>query len=421
VNVRAYLQSLEQFGIKLGLDQIRALVEHLGRPQDEFRSIVVAGTNGKGSVTAMIERGLRAAGYRTGRYISPHLVALEERFAIDGKAVGAHTLDRALGHVRNAAQDLPHPPSYFEATTAAALELFRQEDVEIAVLEVGLGGRLDATNVVTPVGVAITSIDFDHEVHLGTTIEQIAAEKAGVIKRGTFAILGANPPAVQEVVRRTASTAGARFTYAPAGVTTEIVMARGQAHGLFTTPRGRYPDLRLGLRGRHQVDNAVTALRFLEELSAHGLAPVSDGAIRAGLRDVEWPARLELVDWRGGEVLIDGAHNPAGARALAAYVEETYARRVPFVVGIMKDKQLRGILDAIASVASHVIFTAASSDRAARPDALQADAAVVRPDLPTDVILPPMDAVAAAQDLGAPVVVAGSLYLAGEVRQVLLG
>jgi dihydrofolate synthase/folylpolyglutamate synthase len=421
VNVRTYLASLEQFGIKLGLDQIRALVEHLGRPHDAFRSIVVAGTNGKGSVTAMIERGLREAGYRTGRYISPHLVRLEERFAIDGVPVEAGDLNRALGHVRDAAATLLHPPSYFEATTAAALDLFRDEEVEIAVLEVGLGGRLDATNVVSPVGVAITAIDFDHEAYLGNTIEQIAAEKAGVIKRGTFAILGANPQAAQDVVRRAADAAGARFTYAPAAVTTELVMVRGQAHGTVTTPRGRYPDLRLALRGRHQVDNAVTALRFLEELSAHGLAPVPERALRAALSEVEWPARLELLGWRGGEVLIDGAHNPAGARALAGYIEDTYAKRVPFVVGIMKDKHVRGILEAIAPVASHVVFTAASSDRAARAEGLQAEAAAIRPGLTSDVILPPMDAVSTAMDLGTPVVVAGSLYLAGEVRHAIVG
>lgn len=421
MNVRAYLRSLEQFGIKLGLDQIRTLLEHLGRPHDEFRSIVVAGTNGKGSVTAMIERGLRAAGYRTGRYTSPHLVALEERFAVNGEPVDGGVLDRALGHVRDAAEPLLHPPSYFEATTAAALDLFREEDVEIAVLEVGLGGRLDATNAVTPVGVAITAIDFDHEAHLGNTLEQIAAEKAGVIKRGTFAILGANPQPVQDVVRRAATAAGARLTYAPVGVTTDVMMTGGQAVGSFTTPRGRYPDLRLALRGRHQVDNAVTAVRFLEELSAHGIAPVPDDAIRTALTDVEWPARLELVEWRGGEVLIDGAHNPAGARALAAYVAETYATPVPFVVGVMKDKHVRGILEAIAPVAAHVIFTAAASDRAAPAAALQAEAAAIRPDLTSQIISTPIEAVAAALDRGTPVVVAGSLYLAGEIRNAVLG
>jgi dihydrofolate synthase/folylpolyglutamate synthase len=197
-------------------------------------------------------------------------------------------------------------------------------------------------------------------------------------------------------------------------------MVRGQAHGTFVTPRGRYADVRLALRGRHQVDNAVTALRFLEELSAHGIAPVPERALQAALTDVEWPARLEVVEWRGVEVLIDGAHNPAGARALAAYVAETYAKPLPFVVGVMKDKDVRGILEALAPVAAHVIFTAASSDRASRPEALQADAAAIRPDLTSEVILPAIDAVVAAMERGSPVVVAGSLYLAGEVRQALL-
>jgi dihydrofolate synthase/folylpolyglutamate synthase len=419
VNTLAYLASLEQFGIKLGLDQIRVLIEHLGRPGLEFRSIVVAGTNGKGSVTAMIERGLRAAGFRTGRYISPHLVRLEERFAIDGDAVSPHELDVSAARIRHAADRLVHPPSYFEATTAIAFDLFRDAGVEIAVLEVGLGGRLDATNVVDPMAVAITAIDFDHEAHLGSTIEQIAAEKAGVVKRGAIAVLGRNSPAVEDVVRRAAAAAGARFVSATAGVVADVTMVEGRAEVTLKTPRDTYTRLRLALRGRHQVDNAVTAVRLLEEISAHGIAPVPAGAIRTSVTDVVWPARLELVRWRGHEVLIDGAHNPAGARALAAFVRETYAAPVPFVVGAMKDKKIEEVIRAMAPAASHFVFTAPATERAAGPDTLLDAARTIAPEVPASAVPGALAALGAAAALGHLVVVAGSLYLAGEIRHAI--
>ena len=420
MNALAYLKTLEHFGIKLGLDQIRVLIERLGRPDLEFRSIIVAGTNGKGSVTAMIERGLRAAGFRTGRYISPHLFQLEERFAINGEAVSSGALARSAQRIREAAARLIHPPSYFEATTAIAFDLFRDADVEIAVLEVGLGGRLDATNVVDAMAAAITAIDFDHEVHLGHTLEQIAGEKAAVIKRGAIAVLGANPPAVQDVVRRMAIHAGGRLLYAPDGVDSTVKMADGRAHLTLETPRAEYRDVVLGLRGRHQVDNAITAVRLLEELSAHGLAPVGSPAIRTALTDVVWPARLELLHWRGHDVLIDGAHNPAGARALADYVRETYSDRVPFVIGVMKDKRIDGIVQAIVPVASHITCTAPASDRAATPEALLEAIHRADPALGAGVVHGSAHALAAAATHGNPTVVAGSLYLAGEIRHAIV-
>lgn len=413
---REYLLSLEQFGIKLGLEQIRALVAELGHPDEAYRSIVVAGTNGKGSVTAMVERGLRAAGYRTGRYTSPHLVDLEERFAIDGRPIASRQFDEVGARVREAARALPHPPSFFEATTALALEVFRDERVDVAVLEVGLGGRLDATNVVTPVGVAITAIDFDHEQYLGSTIEQIAAEKAGVIKSGSLVVLAANPPAAENVVRDAATRAGAALVHATEGVSMEWSLNDGRARLSLATPRRAYPALTLALRGRHQVDNAVTAVRLLEELSARGIADVSEVAAITALTRVEWPARLEHVAWRGHTLVIDGAHNPAGARALASYLGDTYGRRVPLVIGIMRDKNIDAMIEALAPAASHFVFTAASSGRAAAPADLAAAARRVAPGVPRSEAASPIDALALAAPLGDPIVVAGSLYLVGEVR-----
>jgi len=416
VSHRSYLLSLEQLGIKLGLDQIRALVGHLGRPDEAFRSIIVAGTNGKGSVTAMLERALRAAGYRTGRYTSPHLVHLEERFAIDGRPVSTADLEKVAGRVRSAAELLPAPPSFFEATTAVALEAFRDAEVDIAVLEVGLGGRLDATNIVDAIAAVITSIDFDHEMYLGHTLAEIAGEKAGVVKRGSLAVLADNPAEVRDVVRRACAKAGARFVFAPDNVDVRVEMTADGVRLSLTTPRGSYEDVMLGLRGRHQVGNAVAAVRLLEETSAHGLLPVPPDAVRTGLEDVEWPARLELRSWCGHDVLIDGAHNPAGARALAAYLEETYGRTLPFVVGAMRDKKLDELLRALAPAVSHFVMTAPATPRAATSDELRSIAATVVPAVPVEAVTSPIAALAHATSFGAPVVVAGSLYLAGEIR-----
>ncbi len=415
-DARAALLSLEQIGIKLGLDQIRALVDALGRPDRAFPSIVVAGTNGKGSVTAMLDRGLRAAGLRTGRYTSPHLVALEERFAIDGRDITTETFDAAARRVLAASAALPAPPSFFEATTALALDVFREARVDVAVLEVGLGGRLDATNVVSSVAVAITAVDFDHEAFLGHTIEAIAREKAGVIKPNGLVVLAPNPPAVETIVSETCEERGARLLRAADVAVESITMDAGQAVVTMTTPRRRYDGLRLALRGRHQIDNARTAIRLLEALDETGRFAIDEAAIRTAIEDVVWPGRLELVRSAAGEILIDGAHNPAGARALAAYVLETYGQRLPFVVAIMHDKQIDTILTALAPAASCFVCTAPETPRAARPEDLALAASRVAPDLPVSTAPDPIAAIRRAAVAGSPVVVAGSLYLAGDVR-----
>ena len=412
---REYLFSLEAIGIKLGLEQIRALLDALDRPDRAFPAITVAGTNGKGSVTAMVERALRAAGYRTGRYTSPHLVHLEERFAVGGTSIAPDVLDRIIGRIRQAAAMLPAPPSFFEATTAVALEAFRDAQVDVAVLEVGLGGRLDATNVVTPVAVAITSIAMDHEAYLGHSLEAIAREKAGIIKPGIVTVLARNPPEVEAVVAGACATAGARLIRADQNVAIETQMVDGHAHVAFRTPGATYDRVRLGLRGRHQVDNAMTAVRLLEALVDLGWSVTPD-AIRLGLEAVDWPGRLDVRHWRGGQVIIDGAHNPAGAAALASYLDETYGRPLPLVLGLMRDKEARGIIAALGPRASHVICTAAESPRAAAPDDLATAVVELLPGMPVITRSPAIAAVLHAQTLGDPIVVAGSLYLAGEVR-----
>jgi dihydrofolate synthase/folylpolyglutamate synthase len=419
VTARASLLELEQVGIKLGLEQIRALLTLLGHPERAYPCLIVAGTNGKGSATAMVERALRAAGYRTGRYTSPHLVHLEERFAVNGQSISAGMVDELAGHVLARASSLPAPPSFFEATTALALEAFRREAVEVAVLEVGLGGRLDATNAVDAQAVAITSVDFDHQAYLGHTIEEITREKAGIMKPGKLAVLGENSAPVCQVVIQTAATIGARLVYAPDGVTTSARMTDGRLRANISTPRAVYDGLTLALRGRHQLNNAVTSMRLLEELEAAGHLKVGATAIRAGIEEAVWPARLELLPSPGGYVLIDGAPHPAGVRALTSYVLEVFERPLPCVVGAMRDKEIDTMLAALRPVAAHFICTAARSPRAAAPEELAAAAARVAPNTPVTIAASATEALAVASNLGSPIVVAGSLYLAGEIRAEL--
>jgi dihydrofolate synthase/folylpolyglutamate synthase len=413
---RAFLTSLEQIGIKLGLDQIRGLVSALAHPERAYRSIAIAGTNGKGSVTAMLERGLRAAGYRSGRYTSPHLIELEERFTINGVDVAPAALDAVLTRVQQVSAALPAPPSFFEATTAAALDLFRASAVDVALLEVGLGGRLDATNVVDAVASVITSIDLDHQQFLGDSIDAIAWEKAGVIKPGSFCVLAANPPTVQATVARRCDQVGAELILAGSDTDVTVAMRGGRATIDLRTPTRVYEGLTLGLRGRHQVPNAIAAVRTLEELDRRGVFRVPPEAVRTAVEDVVWPGRLELATVDSHAVLIDGAHNAAGATALAAFLRETWSQSLPIVLGVLRDKDVPAVVSPLAAVASRIICTAAPSPRAMTPEDL---AAVVRTHargIDVDVCADPRDAIALAAAYGSPVVVAGSLYLAGEVR-----
>lgn len=421
---RAYLSSLELHGIKLGLSTIRAICAAMGHPERAFRTVLIAGTNGKGSVAAMTAAALRAAGHRTARYTSPHLVRLEERFEVDGEPVRPAALDEAIDTVRAAVVRLQDEgvidiqPTFFELTTAAGFELFRRAGTSIAVLEVGLGGRFDATNVVDPAAVAITSIAFDHEAYLGSTLEAIAFEKAGVLRRVVPAILGALPDAARAVVESAACDRGARLVDAWQGCAAETSAIGGLTALRLSTPGCTYPPLMLALRGDHQVGNAVVAVRLLEALDAAGV-PVPAGSIVAGLEAARWPARLDLQTWPDGrQLLVDGAHNPAGAEALARYVAREWPGGLPLVFGAMRDKSLARMLAALAPVARPFVLTEAPGRRAATITDLRAAAAEAG--LPAPLAEPdPRAAVERAWDIGPTAVVAGSLYLAGHVLAAL--
>jgi dihydrofolate synthase/folylpolyglutamate synthase len=421
----AYLFRLEQFGIKFGLDSIETLLSRLGHPERTFRSVHVAGTNGKGSVTAMVDTALRRAGYRSARYTSPHLIDLSERFVIDGRPVEAAAMRDAAGDVRAAIESLraegalPALPTFFEATTALAFELFKRAGVEVAAVEVGLGGRLDSTNVIQPVASAITSIDFDHQQYLGTTLGAIAAEKAGIIKPGVPVVVGDVVAEAREVIERVARERVAELIRARDGVrvTTLAPDTASDTRITLRTPARDYGAVRLALRGAHQAANAIVAVRLLETLDAHGLA-VPPAAIVAGLEDVRWPGRLDRRVLSGGrELILDAAHNPAGATALASYLTSAGGRPPVLVFAAMRDKDADGMLRALLPVVDRLIVTRAANSRSADPETLAAQARAIDPARPVEVVASPVAALDAAFTKSSHVVVAGSIFLLGDIMK----
>ncbi len=418
-----YLFGLERFGIKFGLDNIRTIVEDLGRPDRAFQSVHVAGTNGKGSVTAMVDAALRAAGHRSGRYTSPHLVDLTERFVIDGRPVARETLVGVVADLRDridrlvASGRLPGLPTFFEVTTAAALELFRRGGVDVAVLETGLGGRLDATNVITPALTAITSIDFDHQRYLGDTLAAIAVEKGGIVKPGVPVIVGPMSFEAFAAIAAVADQRGAPLVSALEGVTLERIE---QPRGAPTLVRLRTPDrdygrVTLALRGTHQIANAVVAVRLLEGLGERGLV-VPPPAILDGLSRVSWPGRLEYRQLPDGrEVILDAAHNPAGAASLAAYLAEVWTDKPPLVFAVMADKDVHQMFAALLPAVSALVVTRSSTARSADPEALAAAARAAAPGLPIVVRPARRDALSAAWARSRRIVVAGSIFLLGDL------
>ena len=400
---REFLFGLERFGMKFGLETMAALCRALGHPERAFTSIIIGGTNGKGSVTAVVETALRAAGHRAARYTSPHLERLEERFVIDGAEVASDILDASIERVRAAAEalvadgELRAPPTFFECGTAVAFDLFREAGVEVAVLEVGLGGRLDATNVVSPIAAAIVSIDFDHQQQLGTTLASIAGEKAGIVKPGIPVVCGPMAPEALAVIEAACRERGATLIRA------------------WTDERrtNQIAALPLALHGAHQRINAAVAWQLLEAVDALGVR-VDEPSIRAALTHTRWPGRLEEFEYRGVRVLIDAAHNPAGSRALASYLAEAEPGGVTLVFGAMRDKAVDEMLAALAPIARIVWCTTAPNPRALT--AAELGAAARARGIDAREAVDPDEALDRACAEGRPVVVAGSIFLIGPVR-----
>jgi dihydrofolate synthase/folylpolyglutamate synthase len=402
---------------KLGLDRMQALLEALGGPQAGGAFAHVAGTNGKGSVCAMIESGLRAAGLRTGLYTSPHLAEPAERIRICGEPVSREQFTAAFGRVHEAAERLMAAgaleahPTYFETVTAMAFLLFRELAVDFAVIEVGLGGRLDATNVILPRVAVITAVDFDHEAFLGRGIENIAGEKAGILKPGVPAVFSAQ----REEAERTLAAAAAALGVKPVRTSEwRVEDLRLSADGSSFRAAGPIAvEVDCPLAGAHQVENALTAVAALHALG------IPAETIRAGLTRARWPGRLERVREKP-EIVLDGAHNPAGARALAAHIERFYkGRRIWMVYGAMRDKAVEEIAAILFPLADELVLTAPAQARAVRPEVI-AELSDHRRARTAATVREAISLVEREAAPGDAVFLSGSLFLVAEARAILL-
>ncbi len=392
----AWLEALGPQRMRPGLHRTRALLDALGSPERSFRAVLIGGTNGKGSTAAGLVAILHAAGARTGLFTSPHLVRVTERVRLLEEDAPAALLDDALALVAAVSGPGERGPTYFEALTVAAFELFRRARVEIAVVEVGIGGRLDATNVLEPVLSIVTNVGSDHLELLGPTLSDVARENAGIFRRGVPALVSTDgsPAEARAVLRVEAGRVGAEL--------------------LEVAPAGRWDGV-FPLAGRHQRANAALAAA-----AARRLAPLDESVVAAGLSRTRWRGRLQRLSRPGRrDLILDGAHNPDGAEALAAWLDaEGLTGRVDLLFGVMSDKDVAGVFMPLAARARGIVFTAPPSPRAAPPEALKAR--LGRADARTAATAAEALAALDAGGEGAtPVLVTGSLYLVGEVLRLL--
>jgi len=399
----AWLYSLQRFGIKLGLENIRRLIAELDVDLVNARVIHVAGTNGKGSVCAMIDSICRAQKYRTGLFISPHLVTFRERICIDGEMISENEVAAGLTNIRKLVADWEPHPTFFEIATALALKYFTEAKTNIVILETGLGGRLDATNAVQSNVAVITPIALDHEQWLGDSLEKIANEKAGIIKAQTPVVSGPQLPEAERVIRGRATECEA-----PLQFVTET-----------------YDKSPIALRGEHQKLNAAIAIAAIKALKLDRLKRSSlagqgidiDSAIGRGLATVDWPGRFQCWDKR---TVIDGAHNPAAARILTQSWRETFGNeRAILILAILSDKDLRGICEALAPIADLVLLAKIRSERAADPSELSK--VLVDLGCKSETFSSFADALGKARERSAPILITGSLHFAGEALAHLRG
>lgn len=414
------LYGLQRFGIKLGLETVSALLSELGNPQRRFHALHVAGTNGKGSVAAMTASILHAAGVRVGLYTSPHVLDFCERIKIQGIDIPHDRVVDLFARV----QALPSflvQPTFFEVATVMAFQYFAEEEVDIGVIEVGMGGRFDATNVCHPLGTIITNVSFDHERYLGSSLPDIAFEKAGIIKRRVPVVVG---PVERDVF--TVLQERAQHKNAPLIAFGKEFLCVSHDAGSFdvTGTRAEYLNLRCSLEGRHQAVNAACSIVALES-GVMPLLSISERIIRRGLESVTWPGRLERLQ-RRPLIFCDGAHNPAAAECLTVHLQglldERNGRRLIVVIGMMQDKNLAAFLNALVPLADGVILTQIDHPRSAPVLALKRALPVV--DVPVYERESPQTAIDLATRLADHddlVCVTGSLFLVGHVKSFMTG
>ncbi len=414
-----YLYGLEAFGIRPGLSRVKHLLRAIGNPEDSYPSVLVAGTNGKGSVAAMLSSILVEAGYKAGLYTSPHIHRFNERIRVSGTMISSVDVKRLTCELRSKLeQGAGHECTFFEFTTAMALKYFEQRGVDIAVVEVGMGGRLDATNVLRPEVTVITSIGLDHCAFLGDSIEEVASEKAGVMK-GSICVSGVSDGPALGVIEKRAKETGTELFIAGKDFRSEPVTARS-----FDYMSGDRVIKRLGsaLSGPHQVRNAACAIKAAELLDA-GAFDIGKGAIMRGLRRVEWPARFEVLSKRP-KVVLDSAHNPGGAAALAETLKGEDYERLLLVFGVMANKDIDGILSHLIPLTDTVIITEPEQAKSAPLEDLIERVArfgvgtrIVRRKRVREALKEAL-AMASNRDM---VCVAGSIFTVSEARRYLIG
>lgn len=414
-----YLYGLQRHGIKLGLENPRRLLSLFGDPQGDFRAAHVAGTNGKGSTAAALASMLRSRGMKTGLFTSPHIVSFTERIMVDCKEISRGEVVALADEIRAASAGLE--PTFFEVVTVMGFLYFKRMGVDWAVVETGMGGRLDATNVLLPEVSIITTVDMDHREFLGGDIASIASEKAGIIKPGVPVVSANQKARAMEVLERAAGGKGSPLHVEGREFTCEI-KALEPGRVVFDYISGDFvmKDLVVPLSGAYQARNASLAVRAFEIISGEpSRNALNEKAVREGLANLRWPGRLELIS-QDPPVFMDGAHNPGAARALADNLRENFlakGKKLTLVLGIMSDKDIPEILGPLLPLASEVIFAAPDSGRAARPEALR-DAArgmgFASRTAPTV-----KDALRMACALGNMVLVTGSFYTMGEAREAL--
>ena len=419
---------------KFDLEHMRVLLQALGRPEKTFPSVLIAGTNGKGSTAATLASILRSSGLKTGLYTSPHLIRINERIRIGGEQISDEDFAQLYGAVDKAAEqlvetgELPWHPSFFEMMTAIAFRYFARERVNVAVLEVGMGGRLDATNVVEPLVSVIADISLDHQKYLGNTVTDIAREKAGIIRPGGVVVTLPQQPAANDVIGNTIlemdATGISAAQYVPP------VSPGSAEYQNAHTSRSRYPLEVMGkqilvetpLVGRHQLRNVALAIAAAEQVANKGFTGITAESIEGGIRDTTWPGRFQIIEPKQGwpETVLDVAHNPAGAWALRSALSERYGDRpLIYVFGAMRDKAISEIAEILFPMANRVIATQPGNPRAATPDEIRQAAARTATEIECIAAVPA--AMQRARQAALPdgvMVVTGSIYLVGEAMQV---
>jgi len=407
-----YLSQLNSSVIRLGLAPVKKLLSSLHNPQTRYASILIGGTNGKGSIAATTAAIMQAAGYRVGLYTSPHLVDLRERIRVNGEMIAPNDLDGLIDEVR---QKKDEEITYFEFLTAVALLYFDRMQVEVAILEVGLGGRLDATNVVTPVVSVISNISLEHQEYLGKGLANIAREKGGIIPIGGVCVTAAKQKQVREILAGICRDRQAQLYRLGKDIT---VRRHGNGTFSYRGIKKNYPQLASPLKGRHQVENTALALAAIELLTDKGCLPVSDDAVSRGLQATRWEGRLEVLQ-RAPQIILDGGHNPAGIAVLCRALREDFLyRRLIVIFGVLRDKSFTVMLKKLAPLADMMILTQPETERAVPPGELIGIAEryceQVEVIADTRQALQRSMAVAAKEDL---ICVAGSLYLIGEIKK----